>query len=176
MARKKKRVSDYLALLCLALIGGGGYASDWRPILAGVGGLGLMFCAWMAFRMTVDCDVKNRTKSGYCTHKVNGLLFGCGDHHWDKVLGWSRYLGTGFLARWLHLGNFPMLRFQATPQAVPDLVLVGAAAKPQEAVEVQGGATADDRRQVLLFYFTAISCAAAVVGTIATIIGVVLAA
>jgi hypothetical protein len=173
MARRKKRVSNYLALTCLVLIGGGAYASDWRPILAGAGGLGLMLCAWLAFRMTVDCDVKNKTRSGYCTHKVNGLLFGCGDHHWHKVLAWSRYLGAGLIARWLHLHNFPILRFQATRQAEPALVPAGAATSPTETVSVEGGAAAADRQQVLLFYVTAISCAATVVGAVATIVGVV---
>jgi hypothetical protein len=180
MARKKERVSDYFALACLALIGGGGYASDWRPILAGVGGLGLMLCGWLAFRMTVACDVKTKTKTktGYCTHQVNGLLFGCGDHHWDKVLAWSRYLGTGYLARWLHVYNFPVLRFQVAHQPAPKMVAVipdGTAAASHVPVESEP-VTTGETKQVALFYIAVISCAATVAGTAATIVEIVMSA
>jgi len=128
-----------------------------------------MLSAWLAFRMTVPCEVRNKTRPGFCTHPVNGLLFGCGDHHWEKVLAWSRYLGTGVLARQLRLHNFPVLRFQASRQAVPDLVPVGVAMPPPDTVAVESGTTAAERQQVLLFYFTAISCVAAVVGTAASV-------
>jgi hypothetical protein len=174
--RKKTRVSDVLAVLCVAAIGIGVAASDWRPILAGVGGLCLMASAWMAFRLTVDCDVKNYSKPGFCTHKVKGTLLGCGDHHWEKLAAWSRYLGTGYVARWLHLRYFPILRFQAVRERVPEMVAVtpdGASIPADRPLETSP-APGDERRQVALFYFQAISCVATVAGVAATVVEIVM--
>ena len=179
MARRKKiRPSRWLAGLCLCLIGDGVYRDDWRPILAGIGGLSLMLSAWLAFRLTVPCDVKNRTKQGFCTHPTKGLLFGCQDHGWDKVLAWSRYLGTGHLARWLHLHDFPILRFQVARQPAPEMVSVapdGATITAPVSAQTKR-LTSDESKQVALFYIAVISCVATVAGTAATIVEIVMSA
>jgi hypothetical protein len=178
MARKKFRPSKLLAFVCLLLIAEGIWTDDWRPAVAGSGGLCLMFCGWMAFRMTVTCDVKNTSKRGYCARQVRGLLFGCGTHHWAKLLAWLRYLGFGYLAKALRLRDFPVLRFQdRNPRQAP--VGVAATVRDSRAAELQEAtdkAPRGDRRQVLLFYFTAVACVATVVGTVAGVIELVITA
>jgi hypothetical protein len=176
--RKKIRPSRWLAGLCLFAIGAGLYRDDWRPILAGIGGLSLMLSAWLAFRVTVPCDVKNHTKPGFCTHPTRGLLFGCQDHGWEKVAAWSRYLGTGYLARRLHLHDFPILRFQATRQPAPEMAAVApdglTIAAPVSVAPKR--VTPDESKQVALFYIAVISCVATVAGTAATIVEIVMSA
>src|ERR1700733_363268 len=111
MSRRKTRPSKVIVLtfLCLLLIGA--VFRRWELILSGLGGLMTMFFGWLAFRNVVRCDVKKRSKPGYCTRPIKGALFGCGDHHWEKVLAWSRYIGMGYVARVLHT-DLPILRWQ----------------------------------------------------------------
>ena len=121
MSRRKARPSKWIVGVLLVIIAYGIGSERWQPLLLGIGGITTMFFGWLAFRSVVICDVKNRTKAGFCPNPVRGALFGCGRHHWDKVLAWSRYLGTGVIARVLH-AQLPLLRWQAggeQPQPIP---------------------------------------------------------
>lgn len=123
MSRRKSRPSAWIVLICILLIGGGIATETWQPSLIGFGALVTLFFGWIAFRNTVYCDVKRRTRAGYCEHRIKGALFGCGDHYWDKVLAWSRYLGAGYIARKLHV-ELPTLRWQAgLPPRQPRVVM-----------------------------------------------------
>lgn len=112
MSRRKARPSRWIAGVFIVCIAYGIGAERWQPLLFGIGGVSTMFFGWLAFRGVVPCDVKNRSKPGFCTNPVKGALFGCGKHDWDKVLAWSRYLGLGVVARMLHI-QLPILRWQA---------------------------------------------------------------
>ena len=181
MARKKAHPSRWLVGFLGFLVADGIYMRDWRPSLAGVGGIAVLICLWLAFRMTVKCDVKNHTKPGFCTRDHKGMLFGCQDHGWDKVFAWSRYLGVGYFLRWLNIEGFPIMRFQAQHvdrRATEALDPCSADLADQDVPELAtlfGNASGADQtssvdRQVVVFYMTAISTLATVVGTVATVI------
>jgi hypothetical protein len=135
MSRRKSHPSAWVVLTCLLLIGGGIATETWQPSLIGLGVLITLFFGWIALRNTVNCDVNRRSKPEFCEHPVKGSLFGCGDHYWHKVLAWSRYLGTGYIARKLHV-ELPILRWQAgVPPQPPKVVAFTrfASAIPKEA-------------------------------------------
>lgn len=174
MARKKRRPSKWILLLFIVLIFSGITTHHWEQILAGCSGVMAMVSAWILFRNVVRCDVKNRSKSGFCTHEIKGALFGCGEHHWDKVAAWSRYLGTGYIARLVHV-PLPYLRWQegrvAPPQIGPRF-----AAPPREgtvrlkqpaptnSVKTEGTYTPSIRTQAASFYVTFFSGLATIAG------------
>jgi hypothetical protein len=113
MARRRKtRISKWVVGIFLVVLTLGASTEHWQEILAGASGIMVMLFAWVAFRNVVYCDVNKSSKPGYCTRKVRGSLFGCDDHHWHKLIAWSRYLGTGYMAGKMHI-TLPILRWQA---------------------------------------------------------------
>jgi hypothetical protein len=78
----------------------------------------VMASAWILFRNVVVCDVKRRSRPGFCERRVKGALFGCKDHYWEKVAAWSRCFGAGYPARKMHV-SLPILRWQAETHSAP---------------------------------------------------------
>jgi hypothetical protein len=177
MARKKRRPSKWLLLFFLVLIVAGSAEDQWQPILAGCSGIVAMVSFWVLFKNVVICDVNRRSGSGFCTRRIKGAFFGCGDHHWEKVAAWSRYLGTGYVARKMHI-DLPILRWQAHNISVPQagLLLGHSEARPGKAtaemrqpvpdprVEVEETYTPSITVQATNFYITFLSGIATVAG------------
>lgn len=122
MARRKRRPSSWLLLFFLVLIIVGIATGHWQPVLAGCSGAVAMVSSWILFKNVVICDVNRRSRPGFCTRPVKGALFGCGDHHWEKVAAWSRYLGAGYAARTMRI-TLPILRWQAGDALAPQATL-----------------------------------------------------
>lgn len=174
MARKKRRPSKWIFLFFTILIFTGTVTRHWEQILAGCSGITVMVSAWILFRNVVYCDVKNRSKAGFCTHQIKGALFGCGEHQWDKVAAWSRYLGTGYIARLIHV-QLPYLRWQANRAAPvqfgPHFATSSGAGTmnlkqpaPAASVETQGTYSPSIRTQAASFYVTFVSGVATIAG------------
>lgn len=140
MARKKRRPSSWLLLFFFILIIAGAAKDQWPPILAGCSGIVAMISFWVLFRNVVICDVNRRSRPGFCERQIKGAFFGCGDHHWEKVAAWSRYLGTGYISKMMHI-DLPILRWQVGDVSVPQARL-----RPGHSGTRPGEATAEMRQ------------------------------
>lgn len=121
MARRKAHPSAWVVVICLLFVALGAATRQWQEILTGATGILAMTFIWIAFRYVVYCDVNRKNKPGFCERRIKGALFGCNDHYWEKVIAWTRYLGTGYIARMMHI-TLPILRWQAGALPPPSLV------------------------------------------------------
>ena len=75
----------------------------WQLGVLSLSALLVMISCWMAFRVRTECGVRT-LRGGLCERPTRGILFGCRqNHHWEKVLSWSAYLGVAQLAAKLNL-------------------------------------------------------------------------
>jgi hypothetical protein len=118
MARRRRHPTAWIFLLFLVLAVAGAATDHWQELMAGCSGILVMFSAWILFRNVVYCDVKRKNQPGFCERRIKGSLFGCQDHYWEKVVAWTRYLVTGYIARRIHV-SLPTLRWQADPVQTP---------------------------------------------------------
>ena len=176
MARRKAHPGRWVLLACLGLVIAGAASRHWQEILTGVSGVTAMFFLWVAFSYVVRCDVKRRSKPGFCEREIRGVLFGCNDHYWDKALAWTRYLGLGRLARILHI-ELPILRWQtgrhapgspspiaSQPIAQAAFASGGSATTGQGSVESNRTYSPSPALQALSLYIGLISGIASIVG------------
>jgi hypothetical protein len=171
MARRKQHPSAWLLLFFLVLIVGGASTDRWREVMTGCSGVLVMFSTWMLFRNVVHCDVSNKSQPGFCGHRIKGALFGCNDHYWDKVIAWSRYLGTGYVARMMHI-PLPILRWQADAVSAPRTAAAttnpGATElghpSPEGSMKAKETYTPSIPMQATNFYITVFSGVATIVG------------
>jgi hypothetical protein len=178
MARRKSRPSRWVIVICLGFIVAGTASHHWEELLTGVSGIIAMFFMWVAFRHVVRCDVKRKTKPGFCERQIKGALFGCNDHYWDKVLAWTRYLGAGYLARMLHI-TLPILRWQAGVAAPPTPSSPSEPAPRVAFASVSSSATRQEPARTQQVYspspaIQAISIYVALISVIATVAGLAL--
>jgi hypothetical protein len=171
--RRKMRISPWLVLTAVALIIIGIASHQWAPALTGALGLVTLVLAWFAFQYRVSCDVKNATKPGFCNRSIRGALFGCGDHYWEKVWAWSRYLGTAQAARLVHV-DLPILRWQVTSHPEPPHPVTLPPADTEASFQMSSAPSAKIKEfspppalQALTLYVT-------LAGGLATIIGLII--